>query len=207
MTPAQAFPILAGISGVFLVGVVSPGPNFMFVTSQAARSRRVGLCAAAGYGLAAMTWSILTTAGFGALAAHAPWAPRVLQWLGAGYQLYFGLRMLAGGTQSSFAAARDQALTAPGAFGRGYAMSVLNPKSAAFYSGVLAQMLPKEPPAAFCAAVALALCAVAFGWYGGLALGFSVPWVRCGYARIERPVRRLAGVLFLSLAARAAIPL
>jgi len=207
MTLAQSAPLLAEVAGVFLLGVVSPGQNFMFLTTQAARSRRAGLAVAVGFGLAALTWSALTALGLGALAARAPWAAVALRWLGAGYQLHVGLGMLLARGSLPTLTTASAALAGRHALGRGFAMSLLNPKAAAFYTGVLAQMLPHDAPAALDVAVAAILFAVAAGWYGGLALGFSTGVVQRAYMRVERHVRLASGVLIIALGARLALGL
>ena len=60
--------ILATLTGVLALSVISPGPNFLIVTSTAMRvSRRAGLATAAGLALASLTWALLTEAGFALL--------------------------------------------------------------------------------------------------------------------------------------------
>ena len=51
---------LATIAGVVLLGCLSPGPNFLVVTSRAlTMSRQAGMLAGLGVALASLTWASL----------------------------------------------------------------------------------------------------------------------------------------------------
>ena len=65
---------LATIAGVVLLGCLSPGANFLVVTSRAlTMSQQAGVLAGLGVALAALTWASLTIAGLALMLQQAAW--------------------------------------------------------------------------------------------------------------------------------------
>src|SRR5260221_9452509 len=84
---------LLSILGALVLGAISPGPSFLFVTRTAvAVSRRAGLAAAAGMGLGASAVCLLALVGVRAVFAEAEWLYISFKGLGGAY-----LCFLAGG--------------------------------------------------------------------------------------------------------------
>ena len=74
----------ATIAGVWLITVISPGPNFV-ATSHAAvtHSRRAGVLVAAGIALGTTVWSTASLLGLGLLFQTAAWLYQVVKLAGA----------------------------------------------------------------------------------------------------------------------------
>ena len=113
-----------------IVFLMIPGPgNLALVTSTGKGGLRGGLAATLGViaGDQVLMW--LAVAGVAALLAATPKAFHAVQWLGAGYLAWLGLRML-------FAKPGDRpvlTIRAGQYFRQAFAITLLNPKAIVFY--------------------------------------------------------------------------
>lgn len=86
---------LFGIAVIHFFALISPGPDFFFVTQSAIRqSRKHALCAALGISLSILVWSICALGGLHFLFQKMVWLQQVLMLLGGLYLLYLGSLML-----------------------------------------------------------------------------------------------------------------
>ncbi|HEF4772001.1 LysE family translocator [Burkholderia multivorans] len=190
--------LLLPLAGVLLLSVVSPGPNFVIVTSTAVASRRAGVMTSVGLAAASGTWAAIAIAGLSLLVTHVAWVHTALRIAGATYLLWLGAKMIA-------TARRPLALsTEPGRSGwraarNGYVVSMTNPKAVAFYGSVFALMVPAHAPAWFAAAVVGISIAISGAWYGAMALLASHPTVRGLLIRRKAVLDTTAGVLLMGL--------
>lgn len=76
---------LLALTGVLLLSVASPGPNFVIVTSTAVASRRSGVMTGLGLAAASGTWALIAIAGLSLIVAHLSWIDTVLRIAGATY--------------------------------------------------------------------------------------------------------------------------
>ncbi len=198
-------PQLLALSGVFLLACISPGPDFIAVTSNALASRSRGLGVAIGTAVACSIWAALAMFGFGLLLAQIAWLYEAIRLIGAAYLIYLGAKML-------FGARRPYSALQVGTIqgnGRspvqiGFTVGMTNPKTAAFFGSLFVTILPADVPAPVQTAAVGIVAAVALGWFGLLALMFSTPRVRSAYATLRRPIDTLMGTILLGLGLRLA---
>ena len=200
--------ILATFALVHLLAAASPGPNLIIVSSYAAvGSRRACLLLILGILLGVLTWSSMTALGLGAVLARYPTAYAVLQYAGAAYLVWLGLRMI-------FAAIcnRSNGLdispppqrSAHSLVLTGYLVNMTNPKTIAYYTSLFAVLIPAESPGwLFSAAVAVALL-VSSLWWIFVALLFSTGTVRRLYALLRRSLDLIMGGALIVLGFRLA---
>lgn len=159
---------------------LTPGPDVLYIISQSLRhGLRAGLMAALGITAGCFVHIFAAAVGVSALMLASATAFTLLKWLGAGYLVYVGTRMLF--SRAPMAASGDaagvQAKTAAGAgalktiFLRGFWTNALNPKVALFFLAFLPQFIAptvEHKPLAF-----LLL---------GLLFNFNAVWVNLGWA-------------------------
>jgi threonine/homoserine/homoserine lactone efflux protein len=199
---------LAAIAGVILLACMSPGPNFLVVTSHALASRRTGLCAALGVGAAAFTWALLGVAGLAVVLSRVVWLYEAVRIIGAAYLVWLGLRMLWRLRQpfgAVPAASPAHASTGWVAWRRGYLTSTTNPKAAAFAGSFYVAALPVGAPTWVYVVTAAIVVAVSGGWHLALAILFSTEHVRTLYLRGRRAVDAVMGAVLVALGIRLAI--
>ncbi len=197
----------AMVAGLGLLAAISPGPNFVMITSHALVSRRAGLLAAAGVGAASLTWALLGAMGLALLIAQIAWVYEALRIAGAVYLVYLGLRLLWSAFKGAGAA---PSIDRPRLAGldilrQGYIVNMANPKSAAFVASFFAAVLPGDAPTWLLLATALTVAGVSIAWSVCLALLLSGTRMRNGYLRLRRPITAVLGLALVALGARLAI--
>ncbi len=194
---------LATLAGTMALSVMSPGPNFMVVTSTTMRvSRNAGLMAGLGLAAASLTWALLSVAGLGVILSHAPWAGSLVRLAGGAYLIWIGMKMVLHAREPL------EALPAPRTTGgwaslrRAFLVSLGNPKAMAFYGSIFALLVPPHAPLWFGATVLLLAAAISAAWYCGLALVFSITPVRSAFGRAKVYVDTVMGCCLTALGIR-----
>jgi threonine efflux protein len=194
---------LATLAGVLALSLISPGPNFVLVTSTAMRSsRRSGLAVAAGLALATVSWVLLTEAGFALFLAPGTIAAEAVRVVGAAYLIVIGIKMVIGARKPL---PQDTVGTSQGVWAslrKGYLVSLTNPKSLAFYASILGTLMPTQEPLWFEASVVAIAFSLSALWYGALALAFSGDRVRRGFARVKTGLEAAMGLCLVALGGR-----
>ncbi len=187
------------IAGVWLVTVLSPGPNFVATVHAAlSRSRGHGLILAAGICLGTTIWATVSLFGLGLLFQTAGWLYVTAKLAGAAYLVYLGARMILSARRSaSLPDAGGPRLSAGQAFRRGLLTDLSNPKAAAFFTSLFAVAVPPEAPLWFDASIVLAVVAIAGGWYAIVACLMTLDPVAALYRRCAKAVSALAGAVFI----------
>ncbi|MHB8633546.1 MAG: LysE family translocator [Thermoplasmatota archaeon] len=186
---------LAAILAAVLVGAMSPGPSFLFVTRTALRSRAAGIAAAAGMGVGAMAYSVLALVGLRGLLEAVPALYLALRVAGGLYLIFVAVRLWRGAGEPEVTATPRGS---PFLWALGRQLS--NPKTALVYGGIFAALLPSPAPA-WAPALPLLIFPVEAGWYTVVALAFSGARPRRTYLRLKRVVDRVAGGVLGTLGA------
>lgn len=197
---------LLGLAGVLLLGFISPGPNFIAVTSiTIGGSRGAGLLAGLAMGLASGTWTLMAVAGMRAVLKGAPWVLMGLRYGGAAYLIWLGVKLMLGARlplPAPMPAPMRNTTHGFHAFRRAYLVSMTNPKALAFYASVLTVIMPPHPPLWFSLALVGIAGLVSAGWYCTVALGFSHPRVLAGFARAKFWIEGAMGLALMTIGAR-----
>jgi len=126
---------------VALLLVVTPGPDFVFVTATSAvRGMRAGLFATVGICLAMMVHVALAGLGIAEVLHRYPLAFEILRYLGAGYLLYLAWKAFRSSRPQFTDRAGVPVLSQDLAYAtRGFLTNLLNPKAAIITSLVFIQ--------------------------------------------------------------------
>ncbi|WP_330115558.1 LysE family transporter [Pseudomonas sp. JS3066] len=194
---------LLAISGVLVLSVVSPGPNFAIVTSTATlSSRRAGVATGLGLAAASATWALLAVAGLGLIVSQVEWLYLGIKLAGAAYLIWLGGRMILGARKPPVPTPEALESGVFAAARKGYLVSMTNPKALAFYGSIFAVMVPVQAPVWFHAAIVVIAAGFSGLWYCSMALLFSSPAVRSGFMRFKAVFETLMGVFLLGLGGR-----
>ena len=200
--------------GVFLVGTViiilAPGPNSLYVLATATRRGvRDGYTAACGVLVGDSLLMLLATLGVDSLFRVYPMAVSFIQYAGALYLAYLGLRIL-------YATARDkggwdasqQAPTKENPFKRALLLSLSNPKAILFFVSFFVQFVDPgkgHPGMAFlllaCIVQLVSITYLSFLIIGGARIAAAVR----GNHALQRAGSALAGVAFVGFGCRLAL--
>jgi threonine/homoserine/homoserine lactone efflux protein len=196
---------LAAFAAASLLLALAPGPDNLFVLALAAsRGARAGLMTTLGLCAGLVVHTTAVALGVAAFLAASPAAFAGLKFAGAAYLAYLALRAFRAEPAGLSAATAEK----PGAyFWRGVVMNVSNPKVALFFLAFLPQFVaPAEGGMAgqiFLLGLIFQICAFIVFALISLGAGKIGLWLRRS-PRAQIVVNRLAGALFLVLAARLA---
>ncbi|MBN9234311.1 MULTISPECIES: LysE family translocator [Phyllobacteriaceae] len=193
MSPLAA--LLAIVTAV-LIGAISPGPSFLFVTRiSIAQSRMHGLATAIGMGAGGTVFASLALLGLAALLNQVAWLYLALKLAGGCYLVWLGLRIWRGAAEPlpsiGTVPVENRSLWRSVLFATLTQLS--NPKTAVVYASIFAAMLPAAPPAWLLLLLPPLVFVVEAGWYAVVALVFSADYPRAAYSRGKLWVDRLAG--------------
>jgi threonine/homoserine/homoserine lactone efflux protein len=191
---------IVAVAGIFTIGVMSPGPNFLVIAQRAVtRGRADALSTMLGVVTISMVWAASSLFGISVVFKLFPWTRLVLKVMGAGYLVWIGLRLLkhAG---SPIAAAPVELGTRRGfwrAFRAGLATNLSNAKAIAFYSSAFAAAAP-SPNQTETLWLALGLVLViALIWYSLVAIALSTGAIARAYRKAKGAIERTCGVLMI----------
>ena len=195
---------LTTLLGVWIVALLSPGPDVVAVIRTALRSRRAGVACACGVMTGNAGWITASLAGVAALiTAH----PHLLAWaqvIGGAYLAWLGYRALRGGLAARGTEAVDLTGASPAApslaaaWRYGLSVNLANPKALVFFGAVFAQCVGPEMGWHWGLGVAVAMVAIGLAWFAGLALAAGAAAARI--IRYWWLMDAIAGAIFLVLA-------
>nr|WP_165441443.1 LysE family transporter [Pseudomonas syringae] len=189
-----------------LLGCISPGPDFIAVTSNALVSRKRGIGVALGTSAGIAIWAILAVIGLGVLLTKISWLYDVIRVVGVCYLFYLGIKMLLSARRpyEELKITSTHNTTTP-AHRVGLLVSATNPKAAAFFGSFFITVLPAQAPTWVFAAAVIVVTAVSLVWFSTLALMFSTDRVREIYAKMRRPIDAAMGAILVGLGLRLAL--
>jgi threonine efflux protein len=202
---------LLPLFGVWLIVVVSPGPDFLVTVQQAtSRSRRHGIVTGLGVCSGLVIWSAGSMVGLSVLFARLSWLYDIVRYAGAAYLVYLGVRTLWSTRRDG-----DGMRVAPqppvrtGGLWRAWRIGFLtdlgNPKAAAFFSSLFGALLPAGTGPAVRVAVVAGIVGLATAWYVAVAVLFGLGPVATLYRRARRWIERVMATLLIALGGRLAL--
>jgi threonine/homoserine/homoserine lactone efflux protein len=130
--------------GASLALLLVPGPAVLYITARSAHQGRLaGLVSVLAIETANFLQAVAATLGLSAILLSSALAFDVVKYLGAAYLIYLGLRQLLVPEQGTGAATiRTESLTS--IYWQGFAINLLNPKTALFFFAFLPQFVNPE---------------------------------------------------------------
>lgn len=203
----EFLPQLAILAGTMLIACISPGPDFIAISSQSLSSRASGLGVAVGVTLGCLFWASLAIFGLGVLLLRLSWLYEVIRYIGAAYLIYLGLSMLTSLRHSrpEMIIAKASQISVFQAVRRGFLVNLTNPKSVAFFGSLFVTIIPMHAPKWVYASTLGIVFSVAIIWFSILALLFSTGRIRSLYAKLRRPFDAVMGGLLIAIGAKLAL--
>jgi len=192
------------LATICILGAMSPGPSLAVVLRNTlAGGRAEGVKTALAHGFGVGLYAFATVAGLAVLIIGSPLVFTVIQWLGALFLAYLGIRAIAGSTGLSDAA---QTETDTGYSGNGlrsgFLTAFLNPKLAIFFAALFSQFVSAQallPEKMIMASTAAFIDA---GWYLLVVLVLSHSKVLSVLRSRAALLEKVFGILLLLLAFR-----
>ena len=191
------------IALVHIIALMSPGPDFFFVSQTAvSRSRRQAIFGVVGITVGVAFWAMLALLGLQILLQKLVWLERLITIAGGMYLAWMGIKMLrgawkapaSGGSEPRPALQRgDFATLRAGLF-----TNLANPKVVIYFASVFSAFTSGRVTHATRWGIWALVVTETLLWFTIVAAVFALPAMRRGYLRLSRWIDGLAGTIFVA---------
>ncbi|MDH2897811.1 threonine export protein RhtC [Rahnella variigena] len=187
------------VAMVHLIALMSPGPDFFFVSQTAAsRSRKEAMMGVIGITLGVLVWAAVALMGLHLILQKMAWLHQIITVGGGLYLCWMGWQLL------KPARAKKQngddtpvALPARGrTFMRGLLTNLSNPKAVIYFGSVFSMFVSDSVSGGERLGIFLLIVVETLAWFSLVALVFALPKMRRGYQRLAKWIDGVAGVVF-----------
>ncbi len=185
---------------VHLVALMSPGPDFFFVSQTAAsRSRREAMMGVVGISLGIVVWAGVALMGLNLILQKMAWLHQIIMVGGGLYLCWVGWQLLKSARAKQVASEDEVQIALPArgrTFLRGFLTNLSNPKAVIYFGSVFSLFVGDNVTAGAGWGLFVLIVAETFVWFSIVACVFALPVMRRGYQRLSKWIDGLAGVLF-----------
>jgi len=176
------------ILGAGLLASSSPGPATLTIAGTAMqKGRSAGLALALGVTCGSFIWSISAAFGLGAVMLANAWVFELIRYAGAGYLMFLALRSARSALRLGAPKLRPSSATSlKGAFGKGMALHLTNPKAVLFFGSLYSIGIPPGTSPLVLLTIILAVGIQSTLVFHGYALLFSSAAAARVYLRLRR---------------------
>ncbi len=197
---------LFGIAVIHFFALISPGPDFFFVTQSAIRqSRKHALFAAIGISLSILLWSICALSGLHFLFQKVAWLQQVLMILGGIYLLYLGYLMLKSSLKKPLSLIEPKHESVPVAQAsyfklllQGFLTNMANPKALIYFSSVFSLAISSNASLSEQSSLLFLVFIESLLWFAVVAVIFSMRKMNTYYQKFAKWIDGITGGIFIS---------
>lgn len=185
--------------GIFLVAMLSPGPNILtIIGTSMSTGRSAGMALAFGTAIGSFGWALLSIAGLTAIIATHAWAFIAIKIIGGLYLLWLAYK-------SFLSASKDQDMTIKALegnvsllryFWRGFTVQMTNPKAAIFWVAMMSVAFKDGAPVPIMLLFGLGVFVLSFVLHQLYAIAFSTNVMVNTYTKARRPLQAILGTFF-----------
>ena len=198
-------PSILALTGIQLVGLISPGPDFaVVVRNSLIYSRRTGVLTAVGVALGIFVHLAYILLGLGILISKTLWLFHLIKYLGAGYLIYIGVKgLLAKKSVLDYGDTRNRKDIAPlTALRVGFLTNALNAKCMLFFLSILSAFLTPNEPSGIIFIYGIIIFFTTLIWFFIVAMCFSHKRLRGLFSNLRHWIDRVTGGLLMLLGIR-----
>ncbi len=193
--------LLLTVAVVHFIALLSPGPDFFFVSQTAvSRSRREAMMGVLGITVGVMVWAGVALLGLHLILEKMAWLHNIIMVGGGLYLCWMGYQMLRGAfkkvPQDSEAAVEVELAKGGRSFLKGLLTNLANPKAIIYFGSVFSLFVGDSVGSAERTILFVMIAAETFAWFTLVASLFALPRIRRGYQRLAKWVDGVAGALF-----------
>ena len=184
---------------VHLVGLLSPGPDFFYVSRAAAiHSRRTAIYGVIGITIGVSIWATAAVLGLAIVFKTMPALQGIIMALGGSYLFYLGVKMARVTTNAVFDEANLRQNTASkNEILKGLLVNLSNAKVGIYFSSVMSFVLVNITETQQILTALLLITLETFVYFYVISLLFSRPLAKRFYSRYSRYIDNVSGVIFI----------
>ncbi len=194
------------IALALVIGVISPGPSFIFVAQVAmSQSRSQAIATSLGLGTGAMIFALVASLGLFFVLETVPWVYLSLKIMGGLYLFYLAYRIWNSAKQTldkSAVEIPDANISLVKSYMLGLFTQLSNPKTAIVIGGIFMAFMPANVPAVSYILLAVMAFVIDAGWYSIVSIMLSTPKAQKVYLRFKKSITRVASGLMAVLGAK-----
>jgi hypothetical protein len=181
------------------MGLLSPGPDFFYVSRTAAmHSRRAALYGVIGITLGVSIWATAAVLGLAIVFKTMPALQGIVMALGGGYLFYLGVKMARVTTNAVFdESTLIQNTASKNEIIKGLLVNLSNAKVVIYFSSVMSFVLVNITETRQMLTALLIITIETFVYFYVISLLFSRPFAKRFYSRYSRYIDNASGVIFI----------
>ena len=182
-----------------LMGLLSPGPDFFYVSRTAAiHSRRTAIYGVIGITLGVTIWATAAVLGLAIVFKTMPALQGIVMALGGGYLFYLGVKMARVTTNAVFDESNlVQNTPSKNEIIKGLLVNLSNAKVVIYFSSVMSFVLVNITETRQMLTALLIITIETFVYFYVISLLFSRPFAKRFYSRYSRYIDNASGVIFI----------
>lgn len=185
---------------VHLVALMSPGPDFFFVSQTAvSRSRKEAMMGVMGITLGVMIWAGVALLGLNLILEKMAWLHTIIMVGGGLYLCWMGYQLLRGALKKEVLntpAPQVELATSGRSFVKGLLTNLANPKAIIYFGSVFSLFVGDGVGETARWGIFVLIALETFAWFTLVASLFALPTMRRGYQRMAKWIDGVAGALF-----------
>ncbi|GGD38949.1 threonine export protein RhtC [Franconibacter pulveris 1160] len=185
---------------VHLVALMSPGPDFFFVSQTAvSRSRKEAMMGVLGITFGVMIWAGVALLGLHLILEKMAWLHTAIMVGGGLYLCWMGYQMLRGALKKGEPSTEtpEVELARGGrSFVKGLLTNLANPKAIIYFGSVFSLFVGDSVGSHERMGIFVLIALETFAWFAVVASLFALPAMRRGYQRLAKWIDGMAGALF-----------
>ena len=186
---------------VHLMGLLSPGPDFFYVSRTAAmHSRRAALYGVIGITLGVSIWATAAVLGLAIVFKTMPALQGIVMALGGGYLFYLGVKMARVTTNAVFDETnlvQNHSTASKNEIIKGLLVNLSNAKVVIYFSSVMSFVLVNITETRQMLTALLLITLETFVYFYVISILFSRPFTKRFYSRYSRYIDNVSGVIFI----------
>ena len=184
---------------VHLVGLLSPGPDFFYVSRAAAMySRRTAIYGVIGITIGVTIWATAAVLGLAIVFKTMPALQGIVMALGGSYLFYLGVKMARVTTNAVFVETNSRQNTeSKNEIIKGLLVNLSNAKVVIYFSSVMSFVLVNITETRQMLTALLLITIETFVYFYVISLLFSRPFAKRFYSRYSRYIDNASGVIFI----------
>ncbi|CAM3897586.1 threonine export protein RhtC [Rahnella victoriana] len=191
------------VAMMHMIALVSPGPDFFFVSQTAAsRSRKEAMMGVIGITLGVAVWAAVALMGLHLILQKMAWLHQIITVGGGLYLCWMGWQLLKSARskkQSDETEAAEPVVALPAngrTFMRGLLTNLSNPKAVIYFGSVFSMFVGDSVSGGERLGIFMLIVVETLAWFSLVALVFALPKMRRGYQRLAKWIDGVAGVVF-----------
>jgi threonine efflux protein len=184
---------------VHLMGLLSPGPDFFYVSRAAAiHSRRTAIYGVIGITIGVTIWATAAVLGLAIVFKTMPELQGIVMALGGSYLFYLGVKMARVTTNAVFVETNSRQNTeSKNEIIKGLLVNLSNAKVVIYFSSVMSFVLVNITETRQMLTALLLITIETFVYFYVISLLFSRPFAKRFYSRYSRYIDNASGVIFI----------